>query len=70
MKFFNTNITNFRNNFGLFENALSPIIELDPFDLTSRTGKVLILMPNDFLIIRSFIYKLFIFSIKFFLSLR
>ena len=34
--------------FALLENALSPIIELDPFDLTSRTGKVLIFMPTVF----------------------
>ena len=34
--------------FGLLENALSPIIELDPFDLKSRTGKVLIFMPTVF----------------------
>ena len=34
--------------FALLENALSPIIELDPFDLTSRTGKVLIFIPIAF----------------------
>ena len=33
---------------GLFENALSPIIELEPFDLKSRIGTVLILAPIDF----------------------
>ena len=30
---------------GFFENDLSPIIELEPFDLKSRTGTVLIFIP-------------------------
>ena len=30
-----------------FENDLSPIILVAPFDLKSRTGKVLILTPID-----------------------
>ena len=32
---------------GFFENDLSPIIELEPFDLKSRTGTVLIFIPID-----------------------
>jgi len=34
--------------FGLFENDLSPITELEPFDLKSRMGKVLMFAPIDF----------------------
>ena len=33
--------------FGFFENDLSPIIELEPFNLKSRTGRVLIFTPID-----------------------
>ena len=34
--------------FGFPENDLSPIIELEPFDLKSRTGRVLMFTPIDF----------------------
>ena len=34
--------------FGLFEKDLSAIIELEPFDLISKTGRVLIFAPIDF----------------------
>jgi hypothetical protein len=33
---------------GSFENDLSPIIELEPFNLKSRTGRVLMFAPIDF----------------------
>ena len=33
---------------GSFENDLSAIIELEPFDLRSRIGRVLIFTPIDF----------------------
>ena len=35
-------------SFGSLENDLSPIIVLEPFDLKSRTGRVLIFAPKDF----------------------
>ena len=34
--------------FGFFEKDLLPIIELEPFDLISKTGRVLMFTPIDF----------------------
>ena len=38
----------FETTFGSFEKDLSPIIELEPFNLKSRTGRVLMFAPIDF----------------------
>ena len=38
----------FETILGSFENDLSPITELEPFNLKSRTGRVLIFAPIDF----------------------
>ena len=38
----------FETIFGSFEKDLLPIIELEPFNLKSRTGRVLIFAPIDF----------------------